>query len=126
MKKVNGIRIFFILTVLFGIGCYQILNFQDTEGPLRAEATEQTEIKEIETETEEEKTVPVSQVIEYKFIIVEEEDYLTVYYSDKATVYEHTDIQYSALEDSLRQKIRKGYGIRDEAALFEFLENYSS
>lgn len=92
MNKVNGIRIFFILTVLFGIGCYQILNFQDTEEPLRAEATEQTEIKEIETETEEEKTVPVSQVIEYKFIIVEEEDYLTVYYSDKATVYEHLSL----------------------------------
>ena len=57
---------------------------------------------------------------------MEEGDYLTVYYADRETVYEYTDIRYSDLEDNLRQKIRKGYCIQDEAVLFGFLENYSS
>ena len=70
--------------------------------------------------------LPVIQTIDYKFVIVEEGDYLTVYYADRETVYEYTDIRYSDLEDNLRQKIRKGYCIQDEAVLFGFLENYSS
>lgn len=83
-----------------------------------------------ETPTEEteqaEEMIPAVKQESYKFIIVEEADYLTVYFADKRTVYEYTDIRYSDLEDSVRQKIRKGYCIRDEEALFGFLENYSS
>lgn len=126
MKKVNGIRIFFILTVLFLIGCYQIINFRATEEEPEMIATEQVIAEETESETTEYEVVPVSQTIDYKFIIVEESDYLTVYFADKVTVYEYTDIRYSDLPDDLRQKIRKGYGVEDEAALFGFLENYSS
>lgn len=125
MNKVNGIRIFFILTVLFLIGCYQVINFKDTDEPVEIAETEQI-VEETESEIPEQKTVPASQVMDYKFIIVEEEDYLTVYFSDSETVYEYTDIRYSDLEDSLRQKIRKGYCIKDEEMLFGFLENYSS
>lgn len=127
MKKVNGIRIFFILTVLFWIGCYQIVLLREEEEPIVLPSTEQTEIaEEPETETQEAAALPVSRTIEYKFVIVEEADYLTVYYADQSTVYEYTDIRYSDLEDSLRQKIRQGYWIKDEATLFGFLENYSS
>ena len=46
--------------------------------------------------------------------------------ADQVTLYEYTDIRYSDLPDALRQKIRKGYCIKDEEALFGFLENYSS
>lgn len=127
MKKVNGIRIFFILTVLFVIGCYQILNLKDTEEEPEIITTEQVIAEETESETTEEyEAVPVSQTIDYKFIIVEESDYLTVYFADQVTLYEYTDIRYSDLPDALRQKIRKGYCIKDEEALFGFLENYSS
>lgn len=128
MKKVNGIRIFFILTVLFVIGCYQIINLKYTEEEPEIRTTEQivAEEKEPESETEEYEAVPVSQTIDYKFVIVEESDYLTVYYADKVTLYEYTDIRYSDLPDDLRQKVRKGYCIKDEETLFGFLENYSS
>ena len=126
MKKVNCIRIFFILTVLFLIGCYQIINIGYTEEEPEIITTEQEIAEEPESETTEYEAVPVSQTIDYKFIIVEESDYLTVYFADKVTLYEYTDIRYSDLPDALRQKIRKGYCIKDEEALFGFLENYSS
>ncbi len=126
MNKTNSIRIFFILTVLFLIGCYQILNFKSTKEPLPVKETEQITRIEQETETTEIPAVPVSRPLDYKFVIVEEADYLTVYFADKVTVYEYTDIRYSDLEDSLRQKIRHGYCIPDEETLFGFLENYSS
>lgn len=126
MNKTNSIRIFFILLVLFLIGCYQVLNLENTKELPQAVETEQIAEKTAETETEEELLVPASHTIDYKFVIVEEADYLTVYFADKVTVYEYTDIRYSDLEDSLRQKIRKGYCIKDEEALFGFLEDYSS
>lgn len=88
-------------------------------------STEQISAEESDTESEV-SVLPVSQSLDYKYVIVEEGDYLTVYFADRKTVYEYTDIRYSDLEDSLRHKIRKGYCIRDEAELFGFLENYSS
>lgn len=114
------------MLTLFLIGCYQIINLKSTEEPLPAEETEQIAKAAEETETTEVPAVPVSRAMDYKFVIVEEADYLTVYFADKVTVYEYTDIRYSDLEDSLRQKIRKGYCVKDEEALFSFLENYSS
>lgn len=94
----------------------------------KLQATEKAELLpagENEPETEN-SVLPVIQTLDYKYVIVEEGDYLTVYHADRETIYEYTDIRYSDLEDSLRQKIRKGYCIRDEEALFGFLESYSS
>ncbi len=67
MKKVNGIRIFFILTVLFWIGCYQIVLLREEEEPIVLPSTEQTEIaEEPETETQEAAALPVSRTIDRK------------------------------------------------------------
>lgn len=127
MKKVNSIRILCILTVLFLIGFYQIVNLKYTEEEAEMISTEpQIAVEETESEAKEYTAVPVSRTLEYKFIIVEESDYLTVYYADQVTVYEYTDIRYSDLPDDVRQKIRKGYCVKDEDTLFGFLENYSS
>ena len=125
MKKVNVIRIFSVLAVLVLIVCYQIALQRQIDEPQETEEAEAV-LEEEEEPSSEETAVPVIQTIEYKFIIVEEEDYLTVYRADQSSVYEYTDIRYSDLEDSLRQKIRKGYCIKDEVELFGFLENYSS
>ena len=125
MKKVNCIRVFFIVSVLFVIGCYQVLALNEAKEPVLPPEPEQEALIEEESEAKQE-ALPVIHAIEYKFVIVEEGDYLTVYYADRETVYEYTDIRYSDLEDNLRQKIRKGYCIQDEAVLFGFLENYSS
>ena len=122
MKKVNGIRIFFVLAVLLGIGCYQIANWKDLPDETEPFATEEN-VTEENRITETEQVTSVNQTINYKYVIVEEEDYLTVYYADHKTVCEYTDIRYSDLEDSLRQKIRKGYCVEDDAELFGFLEN---
>ena len=129
MNKVNGIRIFCIAAVALGIGCYQAVSFQRVEEepePVETEVfiVEETE-SEVETEAEASVVIPAKKQDECKFVIVEEGDYLTVYHADRETVYEYTDIRYSDLEDSLRQKIRKGYEVKDEEALFGFLENYS-
>lgn len=124
MKKVNSIRIFFVLAVAAIIGMVRVFPFQKTREPQELQTTEQRISEQITEESEE--TTPVSQTMDYKYIIVEEGDYLTVYYADRTTVYEYTDIRYSDLEDSLRQKIRKGFCVKDEETLFGFLENYSS
>lgn len=126
MKKVNGIRIFFILTALFLIGCYQAVHWKNLPGQQEIAQTEQI-MPERETEAAETKqALPVSRTVDYKYVIVEEGDYLTVYFADRTTVYEYTDIRYSDLEEPLRRKIRRGYCISDEKTLFGFLENYSS
>lgn len=125
MNKVNGIRVFCVLTILFGIGCYQVMHLKNTKEPPQEEVTEQifAEAEDMETE---EAAVEASRTIDYKFVILEEGDYLTVYLADRETVYEYTAIRYSELEDELQKKIQDGYCIKDEAALFGFLENYSS
>lgn len=51
---------------------------------------------------------------------------LTVYYSDKKTVYEYTDIALSDLPADMRAKAISGFEVKDEKALYDFLENYSS
>lgn len=125
INKVNGIRIFCVLTVLFGIGCYQVVHLKNTKESQETTSTEQllAEVNEVATE---EASVETGGVISYKFVILEEEDYLTVYLSDRETVYEYTAIRYSDLEEELQKKIRDGYCVKDEKALFGFLENYSS
>lgn len=125
MRKVNGIRIFFVLTVIFVIGCYQAVDFQNKAAQEKSAKEEQLRQTVRETETELE-MLPVVRMQDYKFVIVEEADYLTVYFADRKTVYEYTAIRYSDLEDSLRQKIRQGYCIENEEELFGFLENYST
>ncbi len=86
--------------------------------------TEQALPTEIPMDTE--PSLTVNHNINYKYVIIEEGDYLTVYYADRRTVYEYTDIRYSDLEDTLRQKIRKGYWIENEEQLYGFLENYDT
>ena len=125
MNKVNGIRIFFILAVLLGIGYYQLVYFRHTDDMMDTQATEQVWEEAYSTETEE-AAVAVSRTVDYKFIIVEEGDFLTVYLADGVTVYEYTGIRFSELEEGVREKIREGYCVKDEEALFGFLENYSS
>lgn len=98
---------------------------KNTKESQETTSTEQllAEVNEVATE---EASVETGGVISYKFVILEEEDYLTVYLSDRETVYEYTAIRYSDLEEELQKKIRDGYCVKDEKALFGFLENYSS
>ena len=126
MKKVNRIRIFFILTVLLIVSLYRFMITTPKHAPEET-ATEQIAAETQAAGSETEKSIFTSStVIDYQYLIVEENDYLTVYSADDTTVYEYTDIRYSDLDDHLRHKIRNGYYIKDDAELFGFLENYSS
>lgn len=51
---------------------------------------------------------------------------LTVYYSDRETVYEYTDIALDALPADVRAKALSGFAVKDEKELYDFLETYSS
>ena len=122
MKKVNRIRILCVLAVvslILVLGYFG--NRAEEEVPMDTEQALPTEIP-MDTEP----SVTVNHNINYKYVIIEEGDYLTVYYADRRTVYEYTDIRYSDLEDTLRQKIRKGYWIENEEQLYGFLENYDT
>lgn len=122
MKKVNCIRILCVLAVVVFILVLGYMgNRAEMEIPMETEQMIPTEIP-MDTEP----SLTVNHNINYKYVIIEEGDYLTVYYADRRTVYEYTDIRYSDLEDTLRQKIRKGYWIEDEEQLYGFLENYDS
>lgn len=63
---------------------------------------------------------------DYKYYLIEENGYITVYYMDKKTVYEYTDIQVEILPEEIQKKIKSGNYITDIQQLYNFLENYSS
>ncbi len=52
--------------------------------------------------------------------------YLVVYYDDKNTIFELTDIPVSSLPQSVREKVENFLFIENEEDLYRFLENYSS
>ena len=52
--------------------------------------------------------------------------YVVVYLNDKKTVYEYTDIPLDGLPETLQQEIHNGKYVETSAALYGFLENYSS
>ena len=60
------------------------------------------------------------------YYLMEVNGYIVVYFSDKKTPYEYTDIHYDDLPELLRQEIRNGKYIESTAELYGFLENYSS
>lgn len=51
---------------------------------------------------------------------------ITVYYSDRKTVYEYTDMDFNSLPSDVAGAVLSGMELRDEKALYDFLENYSS
>ncbi|MBR1693449.1 MAG: hypothetical protein IJ711_11845 [Lachnospiraceae bacterium] len=60
------------------------------------------------------------------FYLIAEDNLITVYYGDLATVYLYTDISMDALPDDLKQEILDKKFIESEEELYNFLESYSS
>ncbi len=52
--------------------------------------------------------------------------YVVVYYADKHTIYEVTDIELTGLPEEVQGEILEGKYIQDVKDLYGFLENYSS
>lgn len=67
-----------------------------------------------------------SDNIKYKYYIVVLDGYVTVYYSDKKTVYEYTDIEHKNLSEDEQNKLVDGYYVEDQEELYGILEGYTS
>ena len=57
---------------------------------------------------------------------MELDGYVTVYESDKTTVYEYTTIRISDLPDDLQKDVKEGMKVTSLRQVYGFLENYSS
>jgi len=62
----------------------------------------------------------------YGYFIIDNNGFITIYKEDKKTLYEYTNIAASSLPDSLREEVQKGMFLKDDEALYNFLENYTS
>lgn len=62
----------------------------------------------------------------YEYVVIEEDDYLSVYYADKKTKYMDTDIRFDELSIRLQKEIKTGKTFETSEELYDFLENYSS
>lgn len=65
-------------------------------------------------------------VQEEGFYLSELQGYVTVYLSDKTTIYELTEIPLSDLPEEVRQEVASGKYVETAEELYAFLENYSS
>lgn len=61
-----------------------------------------------------------------KYYLTEEDEYVVVYYGDRETVYEYTDIRIRNLPDKVKEEILEGKFVQDDHDLYSFLENYTS
>lgn len=64
--------------------------------------------------------------VAYKYYLVAENGCVTVYYIDKQTVFEYTNIVVDTLPSEIKSQIEKGKYIVDIDSLYDFLESYSS
>lgn len=64
--------------------------------------------------------------LKYKYYMILEQGCITVYYSDKKTVYEHTDILEEDLPEEEIEKLKNGVYVEDEESLYSILESYTS
>lgn len=134
MKKVNRIRLYFILGTVFGITGY-FAGYRYVTGEFPDEITVMPEsVTEPETDqgrgAEEPDTEPVAESAliqkSCEYVIVAEDGYLSVYRADQKTKYMDTDISVKELNDDIKEEIRHGKKFENAEELYGFLENYSS
>lgn len=136
MKKVNRVRLLFLFGTALGIGSYY-LGYHKITGNYPDITLEIENKKEYENILPEDRTESVEETTEttiassniqkaYEYVVVEEEGYLSVYYSDRKTKYMDTDIRMDELGVRLQKEIEAGKTFENIEDLYDFLENYSS
>lgn len=63
---------------------------------------------------------------DYRFLLVNNNNYVAVYQLPENEIYEYTDVILDVLPAELQEEIREGKYLRDEEELYNFLENYTS
>ena len=123
MKNKYGIGfLLFLILVVFGITCAYQLSLNKGKREIQAEikAKEQTEKEDFSVAAD-------GQALkEDCYYLKSLNGYVVVYLNDKKTVYEYTDIPLDGLPETLQQEIHNGKYVETSAALYGFLENYSS
>jgi uncharacterized membrane protein len=128
MKKHKySICVFFVLFVIcivitvFSTADQKKQNQSESAGPQTVE--EENSVQE----AVDEEIVPSSRTEEgYRYIILESDGHLLVYYSDNMTVFFDSGILSKHLPEALQTELEMGIRFADEESLYEFLENYSS
>lgn len=64
--------------------------------------------------------------MKYRYYMILEQGTLSVYYSDKKTPYEHTDITEEELPTEELEQLKNGVYVEDEESLYSILESYTS
>ena len=64
--------------------------------------------------------------LEYRFLLLLEEGYLKIYYSDRKDVYMETYLTEDELPRSEVEALRKGYYVKDVGELYDYLESITS
>ena len=122
MNHIKSICISFFAFGLFAVALYGYDKSQ-------MQQQEIAEIKQkhlIVVEDESDTTETMETLEAAKYIVLQKDQYLTIYCSDRTTIYAYTDIQYDLLPKSVKEQIDQGLSFSKEKSLFDFLENYSS
>lgn len=88
------------------------------KGPGRVETGNQPAVPVQET--------PVGADVESAFFVTAENGLVTVYESDRQTVYLHTSIEIGWLEQEEQLRLVEGFYVPTEMELYDCLENYTS
>ncbi len=67
-----------------------------------------------------------SSKVAFRYYLIAVDGEVVVYYGDKKTVYEYTGIETKDLSKEDRKMLKQGLEVKDDAALYSILENYSS
>lgn len=122
MKQKYSICIFLALLLCVSLSVVWITGQVNRD----TELTEDIIVQETEKTNDEETVYSSKTVDEYKYVIMDVDGHLTVFYSDNETVYFDTGIRSENLSDAVRSDLQCGIRFLTEEELYEFLENYSS
>jgi hypothetical protein len=61
-----------------------------------------------------------------EFLLVDDDNYVTVYRLPEQELYEYTDVILDVLPADLKDEIQDGKYLKNEEELYNFLENYTS
>lgn len=65
-------------------------------------------------------------LVEFQFFLKSQNSKIVVYFGDKKTVYEYTEVEVDHLSQYDQLKLEEGIFVKDEEELYSMLENYSS
>lgn len=115
----------FLLLCLFSFAGYNYHQVNVLRAQVQ-EIQEKQEERDNRAEIPEEEKYVETATEEGGYYLVEENGVVSVYQSDRTTLYETTGISLDALPAKLQEEIRAGKYVKSELELYSFLENYSS